>query len=154
MMTRFAKTVAPLALLGGLWWMDASRGVSDGPWVRPKGSSAPQVRILQFYTSAGVVSAGQSAQLCYGVENARTIRISPMLSGVYTSPSRCIEVVPSHTTHYTILAEGYDGAVATRSLTLPVKTEPLPPPKSVYIAMSEERTAEPQAAIGLSRQSP
>jgi hypothetical protein len=32
-----------------------------------------------------------------------------------------------HTTHYTILAEGFDGKVAIRSFILPVQPVPLPP---------------------------
>jgi hypothetical protein len=62
--------------------------------------------------------------LCYGVENAKSVRISPMLRGVYPSPNHCLEIVPEHTTHYTLLAEGYDGTVDARSLTLPVQAFP------------------------------
>lgn len=46
------------------------------------------------------------------------------MEGVYPSLSHCLEIVPDHTTHYTILAEGYDGAVATKSFTLAVRAIP------------------------------
>jgi hypothetical protein len=42
--------------------------------------------------------------------------------------------VPEHTTHYTLLAEGYDGAVATKSITLQVEVEEAPPPQVVNYA--------------------
>jgi hypothetical protein len=59
--------------------------------------------------------------LCYGVENAKSVRISPSIPGVYPSTNRCLEIVPERTTHYTILAEGFDGRVATQSFTLAVQ---------------------------------
>jgi hypothetical protein len=73
--------------------------------------------------------------LCYGVENAKSVRISPMLRGVYPSPNRCLEISPQHTTHYILLAEGYDGAVEARSLTLPVQSAPAPDSPAIDIAL-------------------
>jgi hypothetical protein len=82
------------------------------------------VRILRFYATAGRIAPGQSAQLCYSVENARLVRISPLQSA---SPAQnhCFDVVPEHTTYYTLVAEGFDGNVAARSFTLAVQN-PLP----------------------------
>jgi len=91
------------------------------------------VRITQFYATAGTVLSGQKTRVCYGVENARSVRISPDLDDVYPSPSRCVEVEPERTTHYTILAEGYDGAMATRSFTLAVQA-PMIAPQPVHYA--------------------
>jgi hypothetical protein len=56
-----------------------------------------------------------------------------MLAGVYPSPNHCLEIVPQRTTHYTILAEGFDGAVATRSITLAVQA-PIEPRRPVNYA--------------------
>ena len=44
-----------------------------------------------------------------------------------------MEIFPQHTTHYTLLAEGYDGSVASQSLTLPVQT-PLTLPQLLQFA--------------------
>lgn len=81
---------------------------------------------------------GQKAELCYGVENARSVRIAPGLDGVpgrvYPSAHRCVEISPQHTTHYTLMAVGYDGSAATRSLTLPVETAPFEIPEPRYYA--------------------
>ena len=68
-----------------------------------------------------MIMQGQKALLCYGVENARSVRISPAMIRVSPSSNRCMEIFPQHTTHYTLLAEGYDGSVASQSLTLPVQ---------------------------------
>ena len=55
------------------------------------------------------------------MENAKAIHISPRLQGVVLSTKRCLEVEPERTTHYTILAEGFDGAFVTRFLTVVVE---------------------------------
>jgi len=70
---------------------------------------------------------GDKALLCYGVANAKSVRISPSIVPVAPASNRCLEIVPEHTTHYTILAEGFDGKLATRFLTLVVETAPAPP---------------------------
>jgi len=108
MLFRFTKVFMAVALLVVLW------GVSQ------IGQRGP-VRILQFYASVGTLTPGDKAQLCYGVENARSVKIVPTLPGVYPAYIHCLEIVPEHTTHYTLQAEGYDGTVATRSFTLPVQ---------------------------------
>jgi len=83
--------------------------------------------------------------LCYGVENARSVHISPPVADLYPTAQRCLEIVPKHTTHYTIWAEGYDGKVATQSLTLPVETIPLIKPWRVNYAALDPAAALPRA---------
>jgi hypothetical protein len=73
------------------------------------------------------VTPGQSAKLCYSVENAKAIRFSPVLDGAYPSLGRCLEINPDHTTHYTLQAEGFDGRIVVRSLTLSVQDQPSAP---------------------------
>jgi hypothetical protein len=119
-MFRFARIWVALGVLLGIWGLSAIRRADEHSWVRPLGTRVGPVRILQFYASVGSVTMGQKAQLCYGVENAKSVRISPAVSDAYPSPNRCLEIVPERTTHYMILAEGFDGRVATQSFTLPV----------------------------------
>ena len=123
MLVRFAKPIAAAALLLAMWGLDSVRGGRPRAWAGATEAVGP-VRILEFYASAGAILPGERAMLCYGVENAKSVRISPMLRGVYPSPNHCLEIVPEHTTHYTLLAEGYDGTVDARSLTLPVQAFP------------------------------
>ena len=82
----------------------------------------------------GAVLPGEKAQIRYGVENAGSVRIWPWMAGVTPSRKRCLEVFPAHTTYYAILAEGYDGRVVTRSLTLPVETQPAAPAPELHFA--------------------
>jgi len=129
----FSKVFIAVGLLAALWGL-STLGESDRrTWVHPAGGP---VRILQFYASAGILTAGETARICYSVENAKSVRISPMIEEVYSAPNHCLQIVPEHTTHYILLAEGYDGAVATKSFTLEVEAlEPPPPPAVDYAAL-------------------
>src|SRR5690242_18627189 len=124
MLFRFTKIFVAAGLLAALWGLTAMRESDPRSWVRPAGSQPRPVRIVKFYASVGALTVGEKAMLCYGVENAKSVRISPLLQGVYPSTNHCLEIVPEHTTHYTILAEGFDGRVAMQSLTLPVQSKP------------------------------
>ena len=134
MVSPIAKLFAAVVLLGAMWGLNSVDGPKTQAWLRPAGAPLGPVRILRFYASVGVVLNGQPAELCYGVENAKSVRISPPIPGVYPSTRRCLQVVPKHTTHYTILAEGYDGKVAVQSLTLPVQSGPPVTAPSVHRA--------------------
>jgi hypothetical protein len=132
MTSYLAKPAAAVALLAAMWGLDSVRDPRLPAGAR---SNSGVVRIIEFYATAGAVAPGQAAQLCYGVENAKSVWISPGVPGVYPSPGRCLNVVPDHTTHYTMLAEGFDGAVDVRSLTLPVATVPPPPSSAAHFAL-------------------
>ena len=134
MLFRFARIWIAVGLLAGIWAISAMRRTDSRAWVRPVGMARGPVKILQFYASVGMLKSGDKALLCYGVENARSVRISPSVDGVFPSANHCLQIVPEHTTHYTILAEGYDGRVATQSFTLPVADLPRAPKRLAQYA--------------------
>ena len=131
LLSRFSKVFVAVGLLVAMWGLSAVDRSDRRAWVHSAGGP---VRILQFYASTGILTAGETARICYSVENARFVRISPLIQEVYSFPNHCLETVPEHTTHYTLLAEGYDGAVATKSFTLQVEAEEAPPPQAVNYA--------------------
>jgi hypothetical protein len=126
-----SKLFIAVGLMAAMWGLSAVDRSDRRAWVHPAGGP---VRILRFYASAGILTAGEKARICYSVENAKSVRISPMMQEVFFLPNHCLETMPEHTTHYTLLAEGYDGAVATKSFTLQVEAEEAPPPEVVDYA--------------------
>ena len=140
MLFRFTKLWLAVGLLVAAWALGTVRRSDQRAWVRPVGTAPGPVKILQFYASVGTLVVGEKALLCYGVENAKTVRISPSLPGVFPALSRCMEILPEHTTHYMIMAVGYDGQVATQSFTLAVQAAPVIPRIVNYAAV--ERVVE------------
>ncbi len=120
------RVLAAVALLVAVWGISAVPDSSVRSVIPPVGGPRGPVRILRFYATTGSIAQGDKAKLCYGVENAKSVRISPSLEPVTPAVNRCMEIVPDRTTHYTILAEGFDGHVVTRVLTLIVETAPAP----------------------------
>jgi len=87
------------------------------------------VKILQFYARDGVVTEDHSTLICYGVMNARSMRIEPAVEGVSVSFNRCVEVTPEHDTRYTLTAEGNDGRTVSESFSIEIKPDAATRPK-------------------------
>jgi hypothetical protein len=78
-----------------------------------------ELAIQMFYASPGAIRGGESTQLCYGVANAKTVKLEPQSNPVWPSFSRCVEVAPAKTTTYILTIE--DASGNTKSQTLEVK---------------------------------
>jgi hypothetical protein len=77
--------------------------------------------ILAFYAVPGLIHRGDSAQLCYGVSNAKSIRLEPQTNPVWPSQARCVDVTPKKDTTYTLTAEDGNGHIKTATLTVQVR---------------------------------
>jgi hypothetical protein len=75
--------------------------------------------ILRFYADPGSIHAGETAELCYSVSNAKSVKLEPPSEPVWPAFSRCVHVSPRKTTTYTFTAE--DGAGNTKSATVKVE---------------------------------
>jgi len=75
--------------------------------------------ILSFYASPTVIRRGESAQLCYGVANAKTVKLEPRSQPVWPSVAHCVDVSPNKSTTYTLKIE--DAAGKTQSQDVEVK---------------------------------
>ena len=84
----------------------------------------PPPKILQFYGSAGETVAGAPVTICYGVENARAVRLEPAVEKLTPSFNRCFQVTPDRRTTYTLTAEGADGRTVSESFTVSVSGRP------------------------------
>ena len=80
-----------------------------------------QLKILSFYVSPGLIHHGEKALVCYGVVNARTVRLDPAVERVWPSASRCFNVMPDRERRYTLTAEDAAGHTVTESFVLRVK---------------------------------
>ncbi len=79
-----------------------------------------QFKILNFYASPGAVKRGDSATVCYGVSEAKSVKITPDVEAIHPAISHCLQVTPKKTTEYTLTAEDGKGHTATQSFTLQV----------------------------------
>lgn len=80
-----------------------------------------ELAIQSFYASPGAVHKGESVQLCYGVANAKTVKLEPQPNAVWPSYARCVSVTPVKSTTYTLTIS--DDAGQTQTQTLDVKVE-------------------------------
>src|ERR1035438_1682905 len=71
---------------------DAEQARRNAAFARTYGGSG--VKILQFYAREGNLTEGSPTVLCYGVLNARAVRIDPPVEGVSPALSRCVEIAP------------------------------------------------------------
>ena len=79
------------------------------------------LKILSFYANPGAVARGQKTLLCYGVANAKTVRIEPLTERVWPAVSRCLEYTALRETRFTLTAEDAQGHSATESFILSVR---------------------------------
>jgi hypothetical protein len=76
--------------------------------------------ILAFYAVPGVVRRGGEIQLCYGVSNAKSVRIEPLTKSIRPALMECFAATPTKTTTYTLTAEDSLGHIKTSSITVQV----------------------------------
>jgi hypothetical protein len=62
------------------------------------------VQIIAFYASPNLVTPGQHISLCYGVAQAKSIKIEPPAGDAWPTFTRCLDVAPRKTTTYTLTA--------------------------------------------------
>jgi len=78
-----------------------------------------ELAIQNFYASPGAIRRGETVQLCYGVANAKSVKLEPQSNPVWPSYSRCVDVTPTKSTTYTLTVA--DAAGNTRIQSLDVK---------------------------------
>lgn len=94
-------------------------------------------KILFFYPGQESVSPGDQAQVCYGVENATSVRLEPSLAEIRPLSNKCVWLTPKATTELTLIATGEDGQEVREKLTVTVKAGS---PASTRVAPAVEPT--------------
>jgi hypothetical protein len=77
--------------------------------------------ILSFYASPTAIQRGESAQLCYGVSNAKTVKLEPQGQAVWPSVAHCVDVSPNKSTTYTLTIEDGSGHRLTQDVEVKVR---------------------------------
>ena len=91
--------------------------VEDRATVEQMGGS--ELAIQSFYGNP-VIHRGETAQLCYGVANAKKVTLQPQSNPVWPSYSRCVDVTPLVTTTYTLNASDEAGNSVSQTFTVKV----------------------------------
>ena len=80
-----------------------------------------ELAIQNFYASPGMIHRGETVQLCYGVANAKTVKLEPQSNPVWPSYARCVDVTPTKSTTYTLTIADAAGNTRTQSLEVKVR---------------------------------
>jgi hypothetical protein len=104
----------------------------------PSWLEGPKLRVVQFYAASGELTEGEQEVLCYGVVNAKRVRIEPGFNEVFPSLNRCLEIEPEEDTTYTITAEGENGESEAVSLLVRVKPDPYTLPRITQFGVARQ----------------
>jgi hypothetical protein len=110
------------------------------------------VQILQFYPSNTQVARGEHVLVCYGVENAKTVRLEPAIEQIVPAYIRCFQYSPQKTTEIKLVATGADGSEVSKSFQVAVVgVAPAPKTKSGLIVsfVSSAKTVAPGQEVTL-----
>ena len=80
-----------------------------------------EIAIQNFYASPGAIHKGESVQLCYGVANAKAVKLEPQSNAVWPSYAHCVSVSPTKNTTYTLTISDAAGNTKTQSLQVTVE---------------------------------
>jgi hypothetical protein len=80
-----------------------------------------RLTILTFAAEPAVVAPGGRVLLCYGVNNATTVKIEPDVPPIKPAVTHCVEAFPKRTTRYTLTAEDAKGNRKEQGLTIQVR---------------------------------
>ncbi len=80
-----------------------------------------ELSILTFGADNGLLRRGETTELCYGVVNAKSVKIDPPVEETKPSYRHCLQIAPRKTTTYTLTATGSDGQSKTSTLTIQVR---------------------------------
>jgi hypothetical protein len=80
-----------------------------------------ELAIQNFYATPGTVRRGETVQLCYGVANAKTVKLEPQSNPVWPSYSRCVDVTPAKSTTYTLTIADATGNTKSQALEVKVR---------------------------------
>jgi hypothetical protein len=76
---------------------------------------------IQMLYATPQIQRGETAQVCFGVANAKSVTLEPQSNAVWPSHNLCVDVKPAKTTTYTLTATGSDGHSVSQEVTVAVR---------------------------------
>ena len=76
---------------------------------------------IQMLYATPEIRRGQTAQVCFGVSNAKWVKLEPQDHPVWPSHNLCVDVNPNKTTTYTLTATAVDGKSVTQQVSVKVR---------------------------------
>jgi hypothetical protein len=100
---------------------EASRKQLENDRIALEQLGGKELAIQSFYASPGAIHKGETVQLCYGVANAKAVKLDPQPNAVWPSYARCVNVFPAKTTTYTLTISDDSGNTKSQSLQVNVR---------------------------------
>src|SRR5262249_12063092 len=82
---------------------------------------------------------GERTLICYGVVNAKSVRIDPPVAALTPALNRCVGVTEIRSTRYTLIAEGNDGKTVSASFELGAYADDDSLPKITRFAVPDRK---------------
>jgi hypothetical protein len=119
---------------------------SSAPPATAAKTPAPAVRITMFYATAAHPAADEKESLCYGVENADSVRLEPAVDRVWPTMSRCFDI-PTRPATYTLTA--FHGAEKVSQTVTVAPAAPVPSKAKLFQISSnpQQATAGEKVAV-------
>lgn len=80
-----------------------------------------ELAIQMFYAGPLSIRRGETVQLCYGVANAKNVKLEPQSNPVWPSHNRCVDDQPKKTTTYTLTIDDGAGHSQSQQVTVQVR---------------------------------
>lgn len=100
---------------------EASRKQLENDRIALEQLGGKELAIQSFYASPGAIHKGESVQLCYGVANAKDVKLEPQPNAVWPSYAHCVNVSPAKSTTYTLTISDASGNTKTESVQVRVE---------------------------------
>lgn len=110
----------PTVLSTSLSFLLVSCAPAPPPASQEASSKPGPVKITQFYPASPAVPAGNSVTICYGVENAVALTLTPPVDELKPAVNRCFEAPVPRETEFRLMARGANGDEVSASFTVGV----------------------------------
>ena len=76
---------------------------------------------IQMLYATPRIARGETAQICFGVANAKSVTLEPQSNPVWPSHNLCVDVKPIKTITYKLTATGADGESVSQEVKIEVR---------------------------------